>query len=304
MKLKPTSLLLASSTVVASHHAYSALSPSDQSVIAAQLAKWMTLYGPIARANGFLPPQTESLTADSHSDDELERFHATLVDVDDAQRLNPEAYFSPFNQFALLTLDEFKRMLEDSFAGQNTTEAAPLDATPDLASDVDWATSKCNPPMKNQGGCGSCWAFASVGTVEFAHCLATDELLDLSEQQLVSCEKKSYGCGGGYPRYAIDWMQNGVCTEADYPYTSGKSGNTGTCNSSCSKRQLSIGKTKQTSGESSLMTVLNTQPASVMVEAGNSVWRNYKSGLVTHCPGAQSDHVVIAVGYGSKNGDY
>ncbi|KAF0702636.1 hypothetical protein As57867_007736, partial [Aphanomyces stellatus] len=80
--------------------------------------------------------------------------------------------------------------------------------------------------------------------------------------------------------------------------------NTGTCNSSCNKKQLSLGKTKQTSGESSLMTVLNTQPATVVVEAGNSVWRNYKSGIVSQCPGSQSDHAVIAVGYGSKNGDF
>ncbi|KAF0691470.1 hypothetical protein As57867_017259, partial [Aphanomyces stellatus] len=52
------------------------------------------------------------------------------------------------------------------------------------------------------------------------------------------------------------------------------------------------------------MTVLNTQPATVVVEAGNSVWRNYKSGIVSQCPGSQSDHAVIAVGYGSKNGDF
>ncbi|ETV90503.1 hypothetical protein H310_14743, partial [Aphanomyces invadans] len=99
-------------------------------------------------------------------------------------------------------------------------------------------------------------------------------------------------------------MQNGVCTEASYPYTSGRDGQTGTCQTSCTKKKLAIGKTKTTSGESSLMTVLNSQPATVVVEAANNVWRNYKSGVVTQCPGAPSDHAVIAVGYGTSSSDY
>ncbi|KAF0708898.1 hypothetical protein As57867_006157, partial [Aphanomyces stellatus] len=300
------SLILASvatTSVLATRQAYSTLSADQQTDVAAQLAKWKTLYGPIAEANGHLPPQTESLNADGHSDDELQRFHNTLQDVDDAKRMNPDADFSAFNQFALLTQDEFKQSLVRSFGGQNFTNAQPLayEALDVSATEADWSTSKCNPPMANQGQCGSCWAFSTVGTAEMAHCIATGELLDLSEQQLVSCDKASYGCNGGFPPSAIDYMaKTGVCSEADYPYTSGKSGNTGTCNSSCNKKQLSLGKTKQTSGESSLMTVLNTQPATVVVEAGNSVWRNYKSGIVSQCPGSQSDHAVIAVGYGSK----
>ncbi|ETV98839.1 hypothetical protein H310_08340 [Aphanomyces invadans] len=73
---------------------------------------------------------------------------------------------------------------------------------------------------------------------------------------------------------------------------------TGTCDSnSCTKRQLSIGATVRVTGEAALDTALNTQPVSVLVEAGNAVWQNYRSGVVTQCPGAYSDHAVVAVGY-------
>ncbi|RHY79174.1 hypothetical protein DYB31_009817 [Aphanomyces astaci] len=192
-----------------------------------------------------------------------------------------------------------------SFPEQNFTSGSPL---PELAntraSEVDWSTSKCNSPIANQGQCGSCWAFASIGAVETAHCIATGELLDLSEQQVVSCSKNNNGCNGGNPSIALDWMQQGVCTEDSYPYTSGKGGQTGTCGNSCTKKKLSIGKTKKTSGEKSLMTVLESQPATVFVESNNAVWRNYKGGIVSQCPGAQNDHLVIAVGYGTSKGDY
>ncbi|KAF0708797.1 hypothetical protein As57867_006194, partial [Aphanomyces stellatus] len=173
------------------------LSLDEQNQVHEKLAKWKALYGPIAIAHGFVPSATESLDPDQHSQDELERFHNTILDVQDAARRNPLATFSEFNQFALLTPDEFKKTLQRSFGDRNTTAvAAPMLSTGDAAP-VDWSTSKCNPPMKNQGSCGSCWAFSTVGTVEFADCLATGTLLDLSEQQVVSCDPKNYGCNGG-----------------------------------------------------------------------------------------------------------
>ncbi|OQS04738.1 cysteine protease family C01A, partial [Thraustotheca clavata] len=171
--------------------------------------------------------------------------------------------------------------------------------------EVDWTTSKCVNAVKNQGQCGSCWAFSGTGTVESAHCIATGTLLNLSDQQVTSCAKAAgNGCDGGLEDKAITWIHDngGLCLEKDYPYTSGSSGQTGSCQSSCSKQKLSIGATVNIKGEGALETALNTQPISVAVEAGNDVWQYYKGGVVTHCPGAQSDHAVIAVGYGSENG--
>ncbi|RHY04312.1 hypothetical protein DYB25_011467 [Aphanomyces astaci] len=304
--MKASVVITLVTSAIAARQSYESLSKTDATALEHELDKWKALYGPIAQANGLLPPVTvDSARINGHTVEELQRFHDTVQDVQEAALANPDAQFSPFNQFALLTNDEFKSVLMTSFNPQNFTNAAPLpELANERASEADWSTSKCNSPMTNQGSCGSCWAFASIGTVETAHCIATGELLDLSEQQLVSCDKKNSGCNGGNPLPAIDWMQQGVCTEESYPYTSGKSGQSGTCQTSCTKKQLTIGKTKKTSGESSLMTILESQPATVVVEAGNAVWRNYKSGVVSQCPGGQSDHAVIAVGYGTSTGDY
>ncbi|RLO12477.1 hypothetical protein DYB28_014948, partial [Aphanomyces astaci] len=306
MKFGLIVLTTLATTATSARQSYGSLSKTDVSALEHELDKWKALYGPIAQANGLLPPVTvKSARINGHSVEELQRFHDTVQDVQEAALANPDAQFSPFNQFALLTNDEFKNVLMKSFNPQNFTNATPLpELANERASEADWSTSKCNSPIPNQGQCGSCWAFASIGTVETAHCIATGELLDLSEQQLVSCDKTNNGCNGGNPLQAIDSMQQGVCTEESYPYKSGKGGQSGTCQTSCTKKKLSIGKTKRTTGESSLMTVLQSQPAAVAVESGNAVWRNYKSGIVSQCPGAQSDHAVIAIGYGTSTGDY
>ncbi|CAK4822573.1 unnamed protein product [Aphanomyces euteiches] len=306
-----TSLLFLStlSSSVLARVAYSSLGVDEQADVKNQLSKWKTLYAPLASKHGYIPQvATESVSLiDSHSDEELARFHNTLQDVAKAQENNPNAVFSPFNIFALLTQAEFDKVLKNSFAGKNISAGQPLAVESAVAAggSIDWSTSKCSSPVKDQGNCGNCWAFSAVGTAEFAHCIATGENLDLSEQQVTSCDKSSGGCDGGYPSAAIDYQHNGgICLESAYPYKSGSSGQTGSCQSSCAKKTLSIGATVQTQSEASLVTAINSQPASVVVEAGNEVWRNYKSGVVTQCPGKQSDHAVIAVGYGTSTHDY
>ncbi|RHY25941.1 hypothetical protein DYB32_007999 [Aphanomyces invadans] len=128
----------------------------------------------------------------------------------------------------------------------------------------------------------------------------TGELLDLSEQQVVSCSTNGYnmGCNGGFEDAALDYITaEGVCLESDYPYTSGDANDTGVCSNSCGKIKLQVGSTVRVNGEVDTIMALNYQPVSVAVEAGNAEWMNYRSGIITQCPGAISDHAVIAVGY-------
>jgi hypothetical protein len=70
---------------------------------------------------------------------------------------------------------------------------------------------------------GSCWAFSSTGAMEGAHAIATGELVSLSEQELVSCSHRNFGCHGGLMDPAFKWvMKNGgINTEDGYPYVSG-----------------------------------------------------------------------------------
>ncbi|OQR83431.1 cysteine protease family C01A, partial [Achlya hypogyna] len=286
------------------------LSAAETADLEAKLAAWKaSKAGKLAETNGFVPAKTEhGKLEDGEVDDELARFAATQKIVDDLNAQHPGAEFSTDNQFALMTEDEFAAFVKGSFKHEtrqlrSDTVARDLTAEQQQAGEVDWSGNKCMSPVRNQGSCGSCWSFAAVGAVEAAHCLATGQLVDFSEQQLVSCASSAgYGCQGGWPNKALDYIaQTGLCTESAFPYASGSSNQNGQCRD-CQKTKVSVGKSVDISGESALQSALDKQPVTVVVEAGNNVWRNYKSGIVQSCPGAQSDHAVIAVGYGTKNG--
>merc|ERR1712059_235153 len=90
-----------------------------------------------------------------------------------------------------------------------------------LASSVDWTTKGSVTPVKNQGQCGSCWAFSTTGSLEGAWEIATGNLVSFSEQQFVDCDKASdQGCNGGLMDWAFTYaQQNAICTEASYAYT-------------------------------------------------------------------------------------
>merc|ERR1711862_1057848 len=92
-----------------------------------------------------------------------------------------------------------------------------------LAAELDWVQKGAVTPVKNQGQCGSCWTFSTTGAVEGAYQIATGTLLSFSEQELVSCSHHGgNGCKGGLPYLAFEWLEtNALCSEADYPYTSG-----------------------------------------------------------------------------------
>jgi C1A family cysteine protease len=84
--------------------------------------------------------------------------------------------------------------------------------------------------VKNQGHCGSCWTFSTVGMMEALHVIKTGKMLLFSEQQLVDCAQdfNNHGCNGGLPSQAFEYIRynGGLSKMEDYPYVCGD----GTCN--------------------------------------------------------------------------
>merc|ERR1711934_516167 len=168
------------------------------------------------------------------------------------------------------------------------------------ASEVNHVADGNDPPIKNQGGCGSCWAFGVMGVIEAAFKIAGGDMLDTSEQALVDCDKRNKGCNGGWLSTAIDWVKNnGVFLEENYPYRAK--------NQSCQKGTPLAGYKvdgykSMASGESQLMAAVEKQPIAVAVNA--SKWHLYGGGIVNDanwCSGG-INHAVNVVGYGNVNG--
>jgi C1A family cysteine protease len=168
--------------------------------------------------------------------------------------------------------------------------------------ETDWSKSACVNPPGLQGQCGSCWAFATIGALEAAQCIANGDKKApvYSEQQLVSCDTKDFGCSGGAPVYAMQYLRdNGVCTDSSYPYTSVEGGTAAACANSCTPTKSGIREIVQlkSGDESALLSAVKQQPVVVSVISNNAAWKQYTGGVITSCAAATVDHAVLAVGY-------
>ena len=182
-----------------------------------------------------------------------------------------------------------------------------------VASSVNWVDSGAVTPVKNQGQCGSCWSFSTTGALEGAFFVKNGQLDSFSEQQLVDCDNrknggKDMGCNGGLMDNAFAWIKKngGLCTEEEYPYVSGDTRTPGTCQDSCDivdGSQVDSFYDVPSSSDEDMMNALSQQPVSIAIQADQQSFQLYKSGVFTGTCGTSLDHGVLAVGYGSLNGD-
>ena len=253
-------------------------------------------------------------------EEELQRFKifvANLVTVDarnELERLANGTAVHGITKFSDLTAEEFKAryltLLNPKENREKTLTTAKIhnveNPTVKATGMVDW-TGVYTTPIKDQGYCGSCWAFSATEQIESESMrqLGTDYIL--SPEQIVQCDKLSSGCSGGYhslcitisniklifsysshrwPTWAMDYVKSagGIEQNSDYPYTS-YYGTTGTCNSDASKNVITVTDYTVITGssiESSMAShVQSTGPLSICVDA--SSWSSYTGGVMKVC---------------------
>merc|ERR1719474_959116 len=179
-------------------------------------------------------------------------------------------------------------------------------------SEVDWTNvdgKSYVTAVKNQGGCGSCWAFSTTGSLESRAAIkqgVTDSDIPLlSEQELVDCSKSegNEGCNGGLMDDAFEYIEKagGLCSESEYPYT-GKTGRICKASECRTKYAAITGYTDVTKdSEPDLETAVAAGPVSIAVDAAGLTWQFYSGGVVTRTCGSKLDHGVLAVGYGAES---
>lgn len=211
------------------------------------------------------------------------------------------SYKLGMNCFADLTFSEFtdKRLMNTIRTNKSKSISGIFYNMP---SNIDWRSMGVVTNVKDQGDCGSCWAFSAVGTIEGQHCIKNNKLVSLSEQNIVDCSYGfgNEGCDGGWPEAGMRYVMNnsGLDTEKNYPYTA----NDGSCayNKSYSGATVS-GTVNITKGNVTELNhaIATIGPISVAIDV-ESDFQFYSSGIYqsTLCSTDELNHAVLAVGYG------
>jgi len=229
--------------------------------------------------------------------------------------LGVHTYTLGMNKYGDMTLEEFVKqmnglkMTNDRQSGDRHTFMPPSNV--EIPASVDWRKEGYVTEMKDQGQCGSCWAFSATGSLEGQWFKKTTNLISLSEQNLVDCSTKqgNMGCSGGLMDYAFQYIKvnMGIDTEKSYPYHAR--------DEKCVFDKKNVGANDtgftdiKAQSEADLQAAIATVgPISVAIDANHASFQLYKSGVYNEpaCSATQLDHGVLAVGYDTsdKKQDY
>jgi len=231
------------------------------------------------------------------------RYQYFVQNMEEAERLaamNPHATFG-YNHLSDWSPAELARLRGYKESATNSTlEELPV---PNIkaAEAIDWRAKGKVSAVKDQGRCGSCWAFSATEEIESMWAMKGHAVPELSPQQIVSCDTSVGGCNGGGTKSAYEYVESagGIESESSYPYVSGQTKETGTCDFKSSRvfpglKVTGYNVVGQHDEETMAVQMNSVGPLSVCVDA--SSWGSYKGGVLTSC-GTQIDHCVQAVGY-------
>ncbi|QCE14890.1 vignain [Vigna unguiculata] len=235
-------------------------------------------------------------------------FKANVMHVHNTNKMD-KPYKLKLNKFADMTNHEFR----STYAGSKVNHHRMFRGTPhgngtfmyenvgSVPASVDWRKKGAVTDVKDQGKCGSCWAFSTVVAVEGINQIKTNKLVTLSEQELVDCDtEENQGCNGGLMESAFEFIKQkgGITTESNYPYTAQE----GTCDKSkVNDLAVSIDghENVPANDEDALLKAVANQPVSVAIDAGGSDFQFYSEGVFTGDCSTDLNHGVAIVGYGT-----
>lgn len=195
-----------------------------------------------------------------------------------------------------MSINHLSALTQEEFASTYLTlktNAKPLTLEQEkdtFLGDIDWTTTGAVTPIKDQGQCGSCWAFSTTGALEALSKVGYGTLLSFSEQQLMDCSTSygNKGCDGGLMNNAFKYVkERGIVIESEYPYTAVK----GICTKDGGN--FRIAGFLDAIGCTALANALIIRPISVAVDATN--WHLYSSGVFSDCANSLN-HGVLLVG--------
>jgi KDEL-tailed cysteine endopeptidase len=233
-------------------------------------------------------------------------FKKSLQEIETHNADSTQTHQLALNHLSDYTTAEYKKMLGYKPHLKPATNGKPkMLAAENLAADVDWRSKGAVTGVKDQGQCGSCWAFSTTGSIEGARQIAGGDLTSLSEENLVECSKQNHGCKGGAMVLGFMYAEKSpLMTEDAYPYTSG-TGRSGSCKYEKSEGVGKVAGFEEVSKSTTQMkAAIMKGPVSVAVEADKTVFQHYRSGVITgRTCGTKLDHGVLAVGYGEEDGE-
>uniref|UniRef100_A0A0X3PSP8 Cathepsin L n=1 Tax=Schistocephalus solidus TaxID=70667 RepID=A0A0X3PSP8_SCHSO len=205
-------------------------------------------------------------------------------------------------EFFHYTQSEFARIYLNQPVDLSNRPADKIVTYPssNIPDNFDWRDKGAVSEVKNQGNCGSCWAFSAIGNIEGQWFLRRAELLSLSEQELVDCDKNDNGCAGGFMTTAFKAVEDlgGLETEDDYPYKA----DTKKCSFDRSKARVYINGSAELSQNETELAAWLTENGPISVGINALPLMFYIRGIVHLpsflCPSFMIDHGVLLVGYG------